>query len=179
MKGALFVLLVLLVVSSNGFSQHHENVEHEQHFHANHFGVLAGATTKLEKEGTHLTLGVDYVRKFPPDGRWGISVFGEVIFEEHTEWLFGLPAYYYLNKNIWIRTGPAIEFFQTGNKQHSENTASSSGHDQTENKTKFIWRIGFGYEFGFGALSLTPSVDLDLARSTTSIIWGINLGKGF
>lgn len=178
MKSAHFVLLVLLVVSANGFSQHHGNVEHEQHFHANYFGVLAGATTKLEKEGTYFTLGADYIRKFPHTGRWGLSIFGEVIFEEHAEWLFGIPVYYKFYKNLLIRTGPGIEIIQEEVKNENAHN-STSDHHEAKSRAEFLWRFGILYEFEVGNLFIAPSMDVDFERTTTAAVWGVNLGMGF
>ena len=57
-----------------------------ENFHPNHVAIFTGATTGLEEDkNTHFTLGVDYVRRFTESGRLGIGVFGEVIFDKHTE----------------------------------------------------------------------------------------------
>jgi hypothetical protein len=169
---------MILIINPNGFSQHHENETRKHHFQSNYIGILAGATTKLEKEGTHFTLGADYIRKFPHTGRWGISIFGEVIFEEHTEWLFGIPVYYKFYKNLLIRTGPGIEIIQEEVNNESAHN-STSEHHETISRTEFLWRIGILYEFEIGSLFIAPSVDVDFERSTTAVVWGVNFGMGF
>jgi hypothetical protein len=145
--------------------------KHSAHSHRNHIALFAGATSKFEKEGTHFTLGVDYLRKFPPSGRWAISIFGEAIFEEHTEWLFGMPIFYKIYENLWVRTGPAIEFLQEEEHGH--------GESKSKTKTEFLWRLGVGYDIMFGVFSISPSFDIDFGRSTTAAVWGLNFGYGF
>ena len=110
-------MAIQLLISEVVFAQHRNpqsaephNKTNSSHPHWNHIAIFAGATSKFEQEGTHFTLGFDYLRKLPPNAKWAVSIFGEAIFEEHTEWLFGIPVFYKVYNNLWIRTGPAIEF---------------------------------------------------------------------
>ena len=170
--------MTVFILNGNVVAQHEDTAsvesyskEHSGHPHWNHIAVFLGATSKFEKKGTHFTLGLDYIRKFPPDGHWAISVFGEAIFEEHTEWLFGIPVFYFITSNLWVRTGPAIEFLQEEEHHH--------GESKTETRTEFLWRLGVEYDFMFGVFSISPSFDIDFGRSTTAAVWGLNFGYGF
>jgi len=170
--------MTVFFLNGNIFAQHEDTAsveshskEHSGHPHWNHIALFAGATSKFEQEGTHFTLGLDYIRKFPPSGRWAISIFAEAIFEEHTEWLFGIPVFYWPYENLWVRTGPAIEFLQEEEHHH--------GESKTETRTEFLWRLGTGYDIEFGKYSITPSFDIDFGRSTTAAVWGFNFGYGF
>lgn len=97
----LFFLTFQVLINGIVSAQHGEaesgdshNKSHIDHTHWNHIAVFAGATSKFGKEGTHFTLGFDYLRKMPPTAGWTISVFGEAIFEDHIEWLFGIPVFF-------------------------------------------------------------------------------------
>lgn len=155
--------------------------ETDGHFHLNHIAMFAGATSFLEKEGTHFTLGVDYLRYFTHEQRWGISAFGEVILAEHSEWLFGIPLIYHFGNNLWLRSGPGIEIHQEEKteKNGHEDSGSDQNHAATESKTELVLRIGMGYNIHMATITIAPSLDLDFLRSSTSLVWGINIGMGF
>ena len=177
---SIFLLLAVISFYTHGsiLAQHGDQQQgesdhetHVSHSHWNHMAIFAGATSKFEKQGTHFTLGLDYVRKFPPSGRWAVSVFGEAIFEEHTEWLFGIPIIYWPSDHIWLRIGPGIEILKEEEHHHTETKA--------ETKIEFLWRIGIGYEIESRKYTITPSIDIDFERSTTALVWGFNFGYGF
>ena len=169
-------VLVLGIFVGMVYSQHDEGETASSHvnehaIHWNHIAVFIGATSKFEKEGTHFSIGLDYVRRLPPTTRWDVSVFGEAIFEKHTEWLFGIPLIYWPSHHIWLRTGPGIEILLEEEHHHTETI--------TETTVEFLWRLGIGYEIEFGNYVLSPSIDLDFGRSTTAMVWGLNFGYGF
>ena len=175
-----FLCFLMCQIISNGiiFAQHggsesgdSHNLSHTSHPHWNHIAIFTGATSKFEQEGTHFTLGLDYIRKFPPSGCWAISIFGEAIFEEHTEWLFGVPVFYRPYEKLWVRTGPGFEILQEEEHDHGEN--------KTETKFEFLWRAGIGYDIEFEKYSISPSIDIDFGRSSTAAVWGLNFGYGF
>jgi len=165
------LLFSILFVYSNTFGQNNVNDidthEKSEHFHFNHLGIFIGATSSLEKKSTNFTLGADYVRRFSSTSPWGIGFIGEAIFAEHTEWVFGIPAYYYVEDIIWIRSGPGIEILK-----------EESGHS-LDTKIEFLYRIGLGHDFELGKFTITPSVDLDLVHHHNSVVWGVSIGKGF
>jgi len=185
-------LVLLLFFSSNTFAQHEEtehqrvhnstSAEHGHNFHSNHIAIFTGATTELEEDkDSHFTLGVDYVRRVTKSGRLGIGVFGEVIFGEHTEWVFGIPFYVYPIKNLWLRVGPGLEIHEEKEKSHSSvqsETGMAKG-SKTETKTEFITRAGLGYEFEVSGFIIGPALSIDFFRNKTSLVWGVNFGKGF
>lgn len=173
-----YTLVLILFCTINAFSQeldseiesnHETDGEvHSPHFHRNHVGVFVGATTELEEdEDTHFTLGIDYTRRITNDGRWGIGVFGEAIFADDTEWLFGIPLYFYPTNNFWLRAGPGVEF-------HKEETESG-----TETEAEFLIRTGIGYSIEFNAFTIAPAISVDFLRNKTSLVWGIHIVKGF
>ena len=145
----------------------------EPHYpvHHNHIALFAGATTQLEQKGTQFSVGADYVRYLDVEANWGVSLFGEAIFAKHTEYLFGLTLYHHFTRSLWIRTGPGVEFIQ-------EEVAGHSEHD-TDTQAELLYRLGAGYHFHISGFTLSPSVDLDIVRKHTALVWGISLGKEF
>ncbi|MGB5849654.1 MAG: hypothetical protein WBH40_14265, partial [Ignavibacteriaceae bacterium] len=65
-----------------------------------------------------------------------------------------------LTEHLWIRTGPGIEILQEENEHN----------DETESKTEFLVRIGAGYDFHFGMFTVSPSIDIDFLRSSTTFV---------
>jgi len=143
----------------------------DPHHYMNHIAIFAGTTTQIEKSGNDFSLGMDYIRIISENRLWAGSVFAEAIFAAHTEWLFGVVIFHRVGEQFWIRTGPGIEIIQ-------EEDHDSHDH-ATKSKVEFLFRIGCGYPFHFGSITVTPSVDLDFVRSATALVWGVNFGKSF
>lgn len=144
--------------------------EHSAHFHPNHLGLFGGATTELkEAKGSHFTLGVDYLRRFGSTGQWGLGGFGEVIFHDEPEWLFGAAGYFFPLRSLWVQAGAGVELHKTG---HGANEPSKT-------ESSFLLRFGAGYQIDLPGFSVTPLALLDLVRDTETVVWGVSLGKGF
>ena len=172
LKFVLLIILSVLLLPFRFFAQNENPVTSvvvENHFYYNHVAMFIGASSLFERDATYFTLGVDYIRYFSPESDFAAGVFSEAIFAHHTEWLFGAVLFYGLTEHLWIRTGPGIEILQ----EENEHT------DETESKTEFLIRIGAGYSIHFGKFFIDPSIDIDFLRSSTTLVWGINLGMGF
>ena len=161
-------ILLVLFYNSNAFGQY-QDTKHDTHFHRNHIAIFTGATTELEREkGTDFTIGVDYVRRFSKSGLLGIGVFGEVNFDKHTELVFGLPLYFYPTNNFWLRAGPGLDIHKKEEKSHSNET-----------EVGYVIRTGLGYDFEISGFTIGPNLSIDFFREKTSLVWGINIGRGF
>lgn len=77
--------------------------------------------------------------------------------------------FYGLTEHLWIRTGPGIEILHEENEHNGE----------TESKTEFLFRVGTGYDIHLGMFTISPSIDIDFLRSTTTLVWGVNFGLSF
>ena len=172
MKKSLLIVSIIFFLPFGFFAQsenHETSLGGENHFHYNHFALFGGASTLFEGNHTSFTLGADYIRYFSPESKFAAGIFTEAIFAHHTEWLFGAVLFYGITKHLWIRSGPGIEILQ-----------EEIGHTgETESITEFLYRVGAGYSFHFGRISITPSVDLDFVGSSTTLAWGVNFGMGF
>jgi len=159
----------------------HPQVQHGQGAHASHrhhLAALIAATSNLDHHHTDFTLGGDYQYRIA--SRWAVGGFGEVIFAEHTEYLLGIPLYFFLTERFWLRTGPGVEFVTESLEEHEgHSVSSSSSQTPTTTESKFLFRLGAGYNIELGGLTLTPSLDLDLVRNARALVWGLNIGKSF
>jgi hypothetical protein len=175
MKKIIIVLSVIFLLPFYLCSQndnHKTNSKEESHFHYNHFALFAGASSLYEKNETHFTLGADYIRYFSPECDFAVGIYSEVIFAHHTEWIFGSVIIYAPTKNLRIRSGPGIELIQ-------EEVHSDCNCNTTKTMVEFLIRIGTLYDFHLGKFSISPSLDIDFLRSTTTLVWGVSFGMGF
>ena len=167
------LILIALFATCNLYSQdehdRNEFVGHKNHFHFNHFAVFAGASSLFEREETHITLGADYIRYFSPECNFAVGIYAEAIFAHHTEWVLGTGLYYDLTEHLWIRSGPGIEIKQ-------EDLECGCG---TKSITEFLFRVGTGYDIHIDMFIISPSIDVDFLRSTTTLVWGLNFGISF
>ena len=174
MKNVIYIILLMAMLGNINLqaqSETHESVkDHSTHSYQNEIAVFIGATSQSERPGTHFTLGADYLRLISPDAPWALGIYGEAIFAEHTEWVAGVTVLYLVTDKFWLRTGPGVEILQE---------AVEGSHDQTEKKTEFLYRVGMGYSFHLGGLTIAPSLDFDFVRHHDALVWGINVGKAF
>jgi hypothetical protein len=176
----LLILAVVLVFRIPLLSEEEEHGEaHEHHFHDHHLGLTLAATTHLEEGGgTHFTLGAEY--EYRLSQLIGIGLIGELIFAEHTEYLFVLPLYVHATESLWFRAGPGFEVTRhSEEKPHCSCKEDQDPEHYTSNKAKFLMRIGVGYNIDVGGFIITPTVDIDFLRTQTSLVWGIVIGRGF
>jgi len=173
-KSSIIIIALLLAVpqllSAQQGQQHEEGASNSTHFHPNHVAAFVGATSQLRGSNeTHFTLGADYVRRFGVKGQWGVGGFGEVIFHDPTEWLFGAAGYFFPVASLWVQAGTGVEFYQAGH----------GGDEPAETKASFLLRFGAGYQFELPGFSVTPLALVDLVRDTEASVWGVSVGKGF
>lgn len=162
----LLALICFLLITSISRAQHHEHAEnhdHNSHAHQHHLALFFGDTSRDSFDENSFTLGIDYMYFFP-NSHWGISVFGEMIYADHKEFLFGFPVVYKFDSGFWMRTGIGIEFAK-----------------DEENKVEQhpLGRIGCGYDFHVKKLVLSPSIDFDGIRKHPALVIGLNVGFGF
>jgi len=173
-KLLIFILIFGMFSGINMFAQSEEEHGEGHHFHRNHVSFLVGGTTHLEKgAGTYFSLGADYVYRI--SNLIGIGVVGELIFAEKTEYLLALPIVLYATESLWFQFAPGFEV-----AHHS--VGDGNGHGQEAHSSSEVLsliRIGGGYNFHVGGLSISPSINLDMFRSRNSLVWGIAIGKGF
>jgi hypothetical protein len=152
-----------------------ESEDHSTQVHQemNHLAAFVGGTAMLENKGSYFTLGLDYMRLLSVSRDWAVGGFAEVIFAKHPEWQFGALIYYRLAGQFFIRTGPGIEILRY------EEIDPECNCVHVNSEIEFLYRIGIGYAYHKDSLVLTPTVDLDLVRSATALVFGVNIGFVF
>jgi hypothetical protein len=179
-KSIFFALIVLPLFYGNISAQSHPTSEDHSikdsgsvHHDLNELAVFAGVTAKTEKKGTYFSLGLDYVRFLSSSEKWGAGAFAEIIFTKHPEWVFGALLYFRFYDKFLIRTGPGIEII----KHEEIDPECNCTHVKSE--TEFLYRIGVGYSHHTKNLIITPTIDMDLVRSETALVFGLNIGIAF
>jgi hypothetical protein len=178
----LFILVVAIICLSsvNLWAQENQvdaedSQSHsgETHMDLNELAIFVGGTAKTEIKGTYFSLGLDYLRALSPSKDWGAGVYTEIIFTKHPEWVFGALVYYRFYNKFFARTGPGIEFIK------HEETDSECNCTNVNTETEFLYRVGIGYSHHTKNIIFTPTVDIDLVRSETALVFGFNVGFSF
>jgi hypothetical protein len=179
-KAILLVFISVLIFYGNLLAQDQQSTEkssqeisEEAHHDMNELAAFIGGTAKLENKGTYFSLGLDYLRALSSSRKWGAGGFAEVIFTKHPEWVFGGLIYYRSVYQLFIRTGPGIEILR------HEEIDPECNCTHVKSKTEFLYRIGLGYSYHKNSLVLSPTLDLDIGRSTTAFVFGVNVGFSF
>ena len=100
-------------------------------------------------------------------------MYAEIIFTKHPEWVFGALVYYRFYDKFFVRTGPGIEIIK------HEETDPECNCIKVDTETEFLYRVGIGYSHHTKNIIFTPTIDIDLVRSETAVVFGINVGFSF
>ncbi len=162
-------LALALVTETPAFGQEAHGDAHDDHFHANHVGVMVGGMTPLaETSRTSFALGADYERRINPT--WGAGVGVDFTFGDHKRTALAAGA-------VTFRATPALKLGTGPGFEVVEKDTSSGG---TKNKVYFVWGFMAAYEFHVGSFSVGPLLYLDFVGETkTNVTYGIALGTGF
>ncbi|UCE41406.1 MAG: hypothetical protein JSV17_18575 [Candidatus Aminicenantes bacterium] len=168
----------LALTTSYGSSQTHEAETHQYHRH--HIGLFLGGTSNLKKEETDFTLGIEYEYRLSKEmSRWSIGLIGELIFAHETEYLVVVPIILRVTDAFFLRAGPGIEWAHHGEENGHDNIHAAEAENGNGRESEFFVRVGIGYGFEVGKFSITPTLDVDIFKSQTTLVWGIAIGKGF
>lgn len=139
-----------------GGSAHDEAAGHAEHDH--HLALFLGAT--YVEESTYPTVGLDYEYRLPfLDRLFGVGPMIEYIHEEHAV-LIGAVA-------LYVHPWAGLKLF------------ADSGYEYSEEHGDFLVRLGAGYDFHLGSVSLTPTAAVDFVHGHTAIVGGLALGYVF
>lgn len=169
----VILLIVFSVLTPRAFSQHdehheedksHDKEHHEVH-HQNHLALFLGATSNFDHHTTGATLGFDYEYRFKTmHNLLGLGLFGEYVWSGSGEVIVGIPIFIHPVENLKFVVAPIMVF--------------AEDHDTHENEKHFGGRLGVGYNFHLGKLSLGPVVNLDYSN-TVALNYGLTVGFGF
>jgi hypothetical protein len=142
-----------------------EELRHQRTlYNPNAISAFVGATSG--KEGTDLTLGVEYLRHL--DGRVAIGLTGEVVLGDDHEraWLLVLTADYVIAHEWILFFGPGVEFLE----QEDHGT-----------EREMFARFGIDREFVLPGerIAIAPTLALDVFPHEVKWVWGVLVGFGW
>lgn len=165
-KTLVFTVLYLLLSNTFIYAQHNDkHPEQGSHSSKHHIALFNGATTNFSHNSTSYTIGIDY--EYRLSELVGLGLLVEYIAAKPEELLTGVIVFAHPYKGFKFLAAPLVIF----SGEHHE-----IGHEANK-ETNFAFRIGAGYDFHFGKLSVGPSVNLDLGK-TESLNYGISVGFG-
>lgn len=185
MKTLIKIFILFLFLSNISFAQ--KDTGHDTHAHNHHAAMFLGMTKSLNNSHMDFSIGLDYEYMFHfTKPTTGIGVFGEVVFAEHTEILFGVPLFVHPMESwrMWIAPGVMMgehEVHETDNgAEHKIKYPSIQAEDaKTESFNKFLFRIGTAYDFHYWGASFSPTINFDFVEGKSFFVFGVSFGYGF
>lgn len=155
--------------------KHHEKHGHGHHFHKHHVALFMGASTNFGHDATLATIGIDYEYRFVE--KIGAGAVCEYLFDDKTEEIVaGICLVYHPIDNFKILAGPLYQNASHKADDSHEGHGADHGSSSSEN---FGLRVGAGYDFHLGKLSITPTINSDFIDGATILVYGLGLGLGF
>ena len=143
-----------------------EPAAHEEH--RNQVGVFVGAASHLHQKETGIAVGLEYARHLAP--RIGVSVFAEYASSKlERDFIVGVPLEVQPIGRLALWAGPGVEFV----------TVEDEVTGEEENETEFLLRLGTGYVFPLGRLTVRPSFNADYAGGHWTLVYGAALALPF
>lgn len=179
---------------------HHGDDHHGDghHYSKHHLALFNGGTTNIDHDATGYSLGLDYEFRF--NQLLGAGLLMEYVFIGEGEAIVGIPFFVHPVgglKGIVAPIGINAEVHDShddhsddnsddGMKAGSADTTDDHSDDHTDDHADEShgkeWqagvRLGVGYDFHIGNLSVGPSVCADISK-TTAIVYGVTIGIGF
>lgn len=163
----IFNTIMIIFLSLGLYAQHanhgaqvhskHNDGHHEDGHHSKwHVAVFNGATTNFDYSHTDYTIGADVEYRF--HDKFGLGLGIEHIAASHPETVVAIPLFFHPYKGLKLIAAP-IAVNYSGN-------------------THYGARLGAGYDFHVGKLSVGPLVALDMTN-TTAVVYGVSIGMGF
>ncbi len=174
---------VLLNAQHNDHNDGHSQASGHGDDHAkkNHIAVFLGGTSNFDHHSTDFSVGLDYEYRL---NKWlGLGLMGEAVFAASTELIAGVPLFFHPAKGLKLVIAPIGVFTEVHIDSH-EVPRSDEDHYKSETlqephkEVHFGVRLGLGYDFHLGKLSVGPAINYDVSN-TSALVYGINVGLGF
>ena len=140
----------------------------------NHLGIFYGQTSNTSFKHAENTIGIEYERNLPLiDNMVSIGALAEFILADHTNTV--------LMGTVTLRPPLfGMKFFAgAGVEMAKHETPDGQGGTHTETESHFALRLGTGYEFHLGRLSVSPTIAWDRIDSHSYLVYGVAVGIGF
>jgi hypothetical protein len=141
-------------------------VAHEEH--RNQVGVFVGAASHLHQKETGIAVGLEYARRLT---HWvAVGAYAEYASSKlERDFIVGVPLEVEPVGRLALWAGPGIEFV----------TVEDEATGEEENETEFLLRMGTGYVFPLGRLTVRPSFNADYAGGHWTLVYGAALALPF
>ncbi len=180
----LFLLIFSIFISTNLILAEEEHLSHNHHA-----GFFIGAVSNLNKSNTDLSIGLDYEFYIPvTNPKMGIGFIAEIAMAEHTEYILAIPLFIHPIDNFKAFIAPGF-LISSHDETHTDETdngllvkpkdAILSCDCETAPESHFLFRIGAGYDFHFGRISVSPTIAFDQVQCCAYLVYGISVGVGF
>lgn len=121
-----------------------------------HLGLFVGSTSNFSAHHTSFSLGSDY--EYRISNLLGVGLLGEMVFAEHKETLVFGSLFVHPIEGLKIVFGNGLAF--------------------VEDKSHYVFRLGTGYDFHVGSLSVTPTINFDFGDGNSFAVYGITFAIG-
>ena len=151
-----------------------ESHDDDHHIHANHLGVLIGASTpKKSKSETSFALGVDYERRL--NDLFGVGALVDFVFGDFKRnALAGAAFFVHPVGDLTLLAAPGAEWVE------KETLDARAAPKHEERGPIFVIRLGVSYPFHIGNGSIAPMFNVDfIGESKTTFVYGVSFGYGF
>ena len=136
--------------------------------HPHHVSLMLGAADNHHLDETGFTIGASYRRTVAPKVAVGPMI--DFAFYDHeTTTLLVAAAFWKPAGNLILLAGPGVEFV------HVDDAVGHEGGTERE----FAFRLGAGYEFHAGGLTITPGIGTDFVDGHTTVVYAVAFGFGF
>lgn len=139
-----------------------------EHHHTHHVALFLGASTVLEDEGasgehpTRVTVGADYERRLPAMQRLlGVGALCDVALGDAVETLVAPFLGIHPGQRLMVLVAPGVAFTGAGQEP------------------RLVGRAAVAYSVHFGAFAVAPTVNLDVAKGSLALVYGLALATGF
>ena len=128
------------------------------HAYSNCIKLFLGDTHENNEDA--FTVGLNYEYRLKEAlNIFGIGAFAEYATKHIDTWSGGIPIFIHPYKGLRFAWAPGLIYH--------------------EEKTRFMFRMGVGYEFVIKRWNITPEFNVDISEGETALVFGISFGLGF
>jgi len=160
MAKQLYVISILLLYASTGFSQVHEHSHDHKHHHNHEIGISLAPVYFFNESELNAAAHLHYVYNFPHKD-WGIGIGYERIFDEHKHNFIGLEVNYRPIHQLTLNLSPGLSF-----------------EGEHPDEKDFALHFETVYEFEFGSFHMGPVLELAYHPEDWHLSIGIHIGLG-
>lgn len=150
--------------------------------HPHHVSLTVGMADNGHLDETGLSIGAEY--RYALNERFAIGPMLDYTTYDHETTTLLVAALFWRphGGRFQVFGGPGVEFVDAEHRSTHVTPvplSSSSNEGGDSDDSQFALRLGAGYDFPLGTLSLTPLISADFIDGHTTWVYGVALGVGF